>query len=230
MEVKQTIGNNVCIKLDPENEFIKTKSGIKLFIDTSFEPEKHIVRVGEVVQTPTTLIQKKGEIPWNTDNEVQIGDRALLYFLAVQNCLAPEKKKYVREEKTIWIFIKYHNIYAVIRDEKIIPVNGYVLVEPVEDPEKIRIREDAKKKGIELVEFKELSKVDVVYGKIAYIGKPNRAYDSPYKSDEHYNLNAGDNVIMKRITDIPVEYEYHAKIDGGRTLYRVQRHQILAKI
>ena len=33
---------------------------------------------------------------------------------------------------------------------------------------------------------------------------------------------------MKRIRDIPVEYEYHAKMDGGRKLYRMQRHDILA--
>jgi hypothetical protein len=35
---------------------------------------------------------------------------------------------------------------------------------------------------------------------------------------------------MKRISDIPAEYEYHAKMDGGRKLYRLQRHSIMAVV
>lgn len=218
------------IKLDPENEIIETPSGLKLFVDTSFEPEKHIVRCGEVVKTPTHLVQRKGEIPWTTEMEVQDGDRVVMYFLAVQNCLAPEKKRYVREGKTVWIFLKYHNIYAVIREGNIIPVNGYLLVEPIEDPEWIRKKAEAEKHNLELPDLRTTSNTHVTYGRITYIGKPNKSYDHPHRSDEHYNISVGDEVVLKRIRDIPVEYEYHAKIDGGKKFYRVQRHDILAKL
>jgi hypothetical protein len=106
-----------------------------------------------------------------------------------------------------------------------------MLVEPVEDPEWIRKKEKAAKVGLEIPDMREPNNTDVVYGKIAYIGKPNKSYiDNLYKDDNYYDLEEGDEVIMKRIRDIPVEYEYHAKIDGGRKLYRAQRHDVLAKI
>ena len=227
-EVKQMLNNYLCIKLDPENNIVKTPSGFILHLDTTYEPEKHIVRVGTAEAVPDYLIEDGS--PWKTDIEIQEGDRVVMYYLAVQNCLRPEYKRFMKYFDEIWVFLKYHNIYAVIRDGKIIPVNGYVLVEPKEDPEWERIVEDAREKGLEIPDLRKPSKTHVTYGEIAYIGKPNQSYRDTYKSDKHYNLNVGDMVIMKRIRDIPVEYEYHAKLDGGRKLYRMQRHDILAVI
>lgn len=230
MKIDQTLGNNVCVKMDPENNFIVTPGGLKLYVDTSFEPEKHIVRIGTVKKAPKRLVQRKGTMPWETEMELQEGDRVALYFLAVQNCLSPERKHYIKNFDDVYIFIKYHNIYAVIRDDDIIPVNGYLLVEPMEDPAWIRMKSKAEEKGLEIPDMRGLSNVNVVYGKIAYAGKPNKSYNSPYKSDNQIDVKVSDEVVMKRITDIPVEYEYHTKLDGGRKLYRVQRHQILAKL
>ena len=232
MKIGETLGNNVMVKLDPSNDMVETESGFKLYIDTSYEPEKHIVRLGTVIKAPKRLYNRDfmGEVPWVTHPQIQDGDRVIMYFLAVQNCLSKEQKKFIREGDDFYIFIRYHNIYAVIRDDKIIPINGYVLVEPVEDPAKVRRKELAAKLDLILPEPKELSKTDCTYGKIAYIGEPNARYNHPQRSDEHYNLNVGDTIIMKRIRDIPLEYELHAKLDGGRKMYRMQRHDILAKV
>lgn len=232
MNVKQTVGNHVVVKLDPKNEYIVTESGIKLFVDTSFEPEKHVVRIGTVIEAPRTLTyhQKKSGYPWKTRPEIKAGERVVMYFMAIQNCLAPEQKKYTREGDDIYIFIKYHNIYAVIEEGNIRPVNGYVLVEPIEDPEWERRTNEAKKINLILPDLRQASKTDVTYGKIIYMGPPNEEYADDYKSDAHHNEKVGDTVIMKRIRDIPVEYEYHAKMDGGRKLFRMQRHDILAVV
>jgi co-chaperonin GroES (HSP10) len=227
MEVRETLGNNVMVKLDAKNDYIETKSGLRLLLDTSFEPEKHVVRVGTVEALPREL-QFKKEIPWETEIELKLGDRVVMYFMAIQNCLSKEQKKYAQEGKDVYIFIKYHNIYAIIRGEEIIPINGYVLVEPIEDPEWIRLNEQASKAGLIIPDMRKLSKTHITYGKIAYLGKPNLRYSEKYKSDEYYDLKVGDEIIMKKIRDIPVEYEYHAKMDGGRKLYRMQRHDILA--
>lgn len=226
MQIRQTLGNNVIVKLDPENEFIQLESGIKLYVDTSFEPEKHVVRIGTVEKVPDKLYQK--DAPWKTNIEIKEGDRVVMYFLAIQNCLSPEQKKYIRKGNDVWIFIKYHNIYAVIEEGNIRPVNGYVLVEPVEDPEWIREKKLAAMKNLEIPDLREASNTNVTYGKIVYMGKPNESYHDHYKSDMHHDEQVGDTVMMKRIRDIPVEYEYHAKIDGGRKLYRIQRWDILA--
>ena len=230
MELKKAVANNVCVKLDPANDMIETPSGLKLVIDTSFEPEKHIVRVGTVEKTPENLIyhHKKSGYPWKTTMDLKEGDRVVMYFMAIQNCLAPEKKKCYREGKDVWIFIKYHNIYAVIEKNNIRPINGYVLVEPVEDPAWLEKKERFEKMNMEIPDLRKASNVDVTYGKIAYIAPPNEEYADDYKSDLHHEEKVGDTIVMRRITDIPVEYEYHAKMDGGRKLYRMQRHQILA--
>ena len=229
-QIKQTFNSHVVVKLDPENKFIKLKSGIKLLVDTSFEPEKHIVRIGTVEKVPTRLNYKHGHtgFPWQTEVELQEGDKVVMYFLAIQNCLRPEKKCYHKEGDDVWIYIKYNNIYAAIRDGKIIPVNGYVLVEPVEDPAWIVKEEQYKRLNLELVDLRKPSLTDVSYAKIKYMGTPNQDYADDYKSDEHHEEQVGDTIVMKRIRDIPVEYEYHAKIDGGKSLFRIQRHDILA--
>lgn len=221
-------GNRVMVKLDPENEFIITPSGTKLFVDTTFEPEKHVVRAGVVERIPRQLYFN--DAPWTTDMEIKVGDRVYMYFLAIQNCLAPERKQYIREGQTVWIFIKYHNIYCVEREGKIIPINGYILVEPMEDPAWIQQKEKMGKIGLDAPDLRGLSKTDVTYGRIAYLGKPNISYKDDYKRDTECDVKQGDAIIMKKIRDIPVEYEYHAKIDGGRKLYRIQRHDILATL
>lgn len=232
MNVKQTLGNNVVVKLDPKNEYIVTESGIKLYVDTTFEPEKHVVRIGTVIEAPSKLIyhHNKPGYPWKTNPEIKAGDRVVMYFLAIQNCLSPERKLYTVDGDDIYIFIKYHNIYAVIEEGNIRPVNGYVLVEPIEDPEWERRTNEAKRINLILPDLRTASKTDVTYGKIIYMGSPNEEYADDYKSDKFHNEKVGDTVVLKRIRDIPVEYEYHAKIDGGRKLYRMQRHDILAVI
>jgi hypothetical protein len=178
MRTGSGIGNHVCVKLDPANDMIETPSGLKLLVDTSYEPEKHIVRVGTVDAVPNRLTyhHKKPSYPWETEMELKVGDRVVMYFMAVQNCLAKEQKRYYQKGKDIWIFIKYHNIYAVIEKDNIRPINGYVLVEPVEDPAWVRMQEQAKKSNLELPDLRKPSKTDVTYGKIAYIGKPNKRY------------------------------------------------------
>ena len=60
------------------------------------------------------------------------------------------------------------------------------------------------------------------------MGKPNFGYKDPNQSDYFIEVSPGDELILKRLRDIPIEYEYHAKLDGGRKLYRIQRHDILA--
>lgn len=232
MTTQSTLSNRVLVRLDPENDKIETKSGFKFDIDTSYEPEKHVVRLGTVEAVPERLNSKNKDLGlmWETDMEIKVGDRVIMYFLAVQNCLSKEQKCYVRENGTTKIYVKYNNIYAAIRDGKVFPVNGYVFVEPTEDPSWEKYVERCKLLNMEAVDMREPSKSHVTFGKVAYLGKPIKKYHASHKTDDGYDLEVGDTVVMKRIRDIPVEYEYHAKIDGGRKLYRMQRNDILAKI
>lgn len=220
------------VKLDPENTTLLFKSGVKLYIDNTYEPEKHVVLVGTVEALPQQLSysDRGDKLPWITQMELQIGDRVVMHYLGVFNCISNERRHFIKEGENTWIFIKYQLIYAVIREGTIIPVNGYILVEPSEDPEKVRLQNQARESGIELVDFNEKTRTHVNYGKVAYVGKPNTLYYEKRKCDDDVDVSPGDLVILKKVRDIPVEYEYHAKLDGGRKLYRVQRHDILATL
>lgn len=226
MKVKQTMGNHLMIKLDPENNVIKTPGGLTLHIDTSFEPEKHTVVTGTVEAMPPRLIWK--ELPWKTENELQIGDKVVMYYMAVMNCMAKEQRRYVREMGRTYIFLKYSNIYAAIRDGQIIPINGYILAEPMPDPWQEKRKKEALAKGIELVELDTKSNKNVVFARLVHVGKPIELYREGHLCDDNIDVAPGDEVILKKVRDIPIEYEYHSKLD--RKLYRIQRHDILAKL
>jgi hypothetical protein len=230
MEPKTTFNNNVLIKLDPENNFIKLKNGTDLYIDTAFEPEKHATVTGEVMGLPRNLnytgVPNVG-MPWKTKMELKIGDKAICYYLSVLNALRPESMKAFIEGEDRYVFIQYQNIFAVVRQGMIIPINGYCLIEPCENPIKQELKDRMAKSNLVVVNLDKPSNTDVVFGKVKYTGRPNDEY-SDGSSDEGVGINRGDMVIMRKITDLPLEYELHAKIDGGKKYWRVQRRKILA--
>jgi hypothetical protein len=231
MELEQgrTAGNNVMIELDGENDHIKMKGGGVLYVDTTFDPEKHVTTIGTVRAIPTNLRfdpEDPSVAPWDTTMELQIGDKVVIHYLAVVNCFRPEIKKYWVEDGKRFVFIQYRSIYCMIRNDKIIPINGYCLIEPLPDKYIERLKERADVAGILLAGMNEKNNLRVVYGKVAYIGKPNKRYFDSIYTDEGVDIKVGDEVVMKRISDIPAEYELHAKLDNGRKLYRVQRCDI----
>lgn len=258
-------GNRVYIKLDPPNDHIERIPDVRIEIDTTYNPERHITRTGTVLEIPKRLSFYKTHQPipdrakvfdekymdeyrrnnppvpysgmdWKTEMELQIGDKVVMYYLAVDNCMkqgAYEKdyefyhdKMNDRKEEYIWV--KYQNIYVAIRDGKIIPINGFVLVEPMENTVHEHKKKEAENRKIKLIRDNKSNNTHAVYGKVAYMGKPNIEYKEGHLSDIGYdNVQVGSEIIMKKISDIPMEYEYHAKVDGGKKLYRIQRHDIL---
>ena len=85
MEYKKTLNNFVFIKLDKENESIKLTSGMELFIDLSFDPEKHATVTGTVWGLPSALKytgQGNEEMPWKCNMELKLGDKVIVYYLS----------------------------------------------------------------------------------------------------------------------------------------------------
>lgn len=230
MKKGRTFGNNVLVKLDEDNDKYKYPSGLEIYIDNSFEPEKHITVTGEIYGIPKKLkYNGQGGISWDTDIEIQIGDKVVMYYLAVINAFKAESCKAIFEGTDKYVFISYESIYAVIRDGVIIPVNGYCLVEPCENPAWARLQERMKLLGLEAVQLNNKNNTDVVYGIARYVGKPVMEYIGG-RTDKGVDVNPGDTVVMRRISDVPVEFDMHAKLDGGKKYWRVQRRNILAII
>jgi len=218
------------IKLDPDNDSIKFKNGVEIYIDTTFDPEKHATVTGEIYGLPQKLKytgKANNGMPWKVPVQLKIGDRVVVYYLAIVNAFRPESYKAIIEKDDKYVFTGYQNIYALIRDGQIIPINGYCLIEPCENPDWIRKQERMKKIGLEAVRLTDKNNTDVVYGIARYVGDPVEEYAGG-RSDDGIDVKPGDTVVMRRISDIPVEFDLHAKLDGGKKYWRVQRRNILA--
>ena len=233
MERKRTFNNFVLIKLDPDNDKIKLTSGMEIYIDNTFDVEKNAVVTGEVAGLPSRLeytgIANKG-MPWLTDMELTYGDHIIMYYLSVVNALKPENRNLIIEGNDRYVAIKYQYLYAKYGQGFVIPLNGYCLVEPADDPYWTETKKRLNAVGLQAVKNEQKSKYNTVFGKIRYLGKPNREYVDEGATDEGCDVNIGDTVVMRRISDIPLCYDLHSKIDKGVKLWRVQRRNILAKI
>lgn len=233
MKPKRTLNNFIFIKLDAENTSIKLRNGADLFVDTTFDPEKHATVTGEVYGVPSHL-QYTGKpnkgMPWLTDMEIRIGDKVIFYYLSVVNALNKSNKRYLLEGNDRYVFISYEFIYAIVRDDKVIPINGYVLLEGVEDPAITAERERMKKIGLAYVVTERRSNSHVTYGKVKYVSTPNREYVDADQSDEGIDVEVGDVVVIRKTNDIPLQYNLHQKVNEGKPLLRVQRRSIFAKI
>ena len=230
---KKTFANFVLIKLDKENNSIKLRNGFELYMDNSFDPEKHATVTGTIYGLPSKLrYTGKGNdgMPWKTDMEISLGDRVIFYYLSVINALKKENMRYFFEGDDRYIFISYEYIYAVYGEGFVKPINGYCLIEPCEDPAVTAEKERMAKIGMELVTLNKHSNTNVSFGIVRYVSTPIQKYVEEYNSDEGVDVNVGDKVVLRKVADIPLQYELHSKIDGGKKYLRVQRKSILARL
>jgi hypothetical protein len=233
MDYKKTFDNLVMIKLDPENTSIKLTNGFELYVDNTFDPEKHAVVTGEVYGLPSKLSYTKegGKgMPWLTDIELRYGDKVIVYYLSIVKAFAPETRRYVLENGDRYVFVPYSSIYAKYGNGFVQPINGYVLIEPCEDPFVADKKKRLNALGLELVSFNTKSNTHCTFGVVRYVSTPNREYVDEGTSDDGVDVAVGDTVVLRRTNDIPLQYELHARIDGGKKYLRVQRRNILAKI
>jgi len=133
------------------------------------------------------------------------------------------------DAETPFRYVKQADEYYPVDDNddyhKIIPLNGYCIIEPVINEEYQKL--EKKYKELELDVPKQLmKKFSAKYGIVKYLGKPNRNYRTP--GSDGGDIKVGDRVILRRIANITLEYEYHATFDGRKKYFRVQRRYIMA--
>ena len=232
MEIRKTLNGYVLIKLDKENDSIKLKNGVELYLDISFEPEKNATVTGTIWGMPSHLqyTGRPKDMPWETPMEAKIGDKCIIFYLSVINALKPSEKRYIIEGDDRYILIQYQYLYCLIRDGKIIPINGYVLIEQIEDPSITSERERLSKLNMELVITEKRNSREVTYGRVKYVGTPNRQYVDSEHTDEGVDVGVGDVVLIRRTNDIPLQYDLHQRVNEGKPLLRVQRRNLFAKL
>ena len=214
--------NKVLIKPSPGNDEITLSNGKKLFLDISYEREIHAVTTGEVIKVPPRLIYNPklagGSVEFDVDMELDVGDKAFFHYLIQENCL--DKGKYVETENDIYFFVPYDQIYCAERKKEVVMINGWLLIEP--------ILEDAFTSDIILTPDTVKGQPKQTEGIVRYVGKAVRQYlyqrDIVENDDE---VNVGDKIMFLQDSDIPLQYELHANLEGKKTFFRMQRKDIL---
>ena len=212
------LNNKVLIKPD----FIKTSSdadirkitlpsGAEVFVDLQFEANKHRPVTGHVVAMCKELdCHISTGFEWTTTNELQIGDWVNYHFHVAEDCLKYENGLYEHEGQ-VYFLADYFEIFVARRGGKIIPVNGYILCEPVTRTQKLKIPGQH-----------EHSRETM---KVKYVGTCNTAYYNSAYTKEYDNISEGDIIIPDVATDIPLEYEFNSTFK--EKLFRLQRRNVV---
>ena len=160
--------NKVALRpiIDPSKVNI---GGVELIIQTDWNPENHQPVWMEVICVPDRLSMLTDDDPnlmsWLPEIEITVGDKVLVKYNAVIHA---------QRDGDIY-FINYESLILKQPD---IPINGYVLLEPVyEDIPFVGKQEDKR------------------YGIVKLIGKPVIKYRNKDLNDD-IDIEAGDKVII----------------------------------
>lgn len=224
--------NNVLIQVDRKQDEYKLRDGTKIYLDCSFQPEQHAPVTGHVVSICKKLIFNfqpgHSSLKWDTDIQIQVGDYVISYYLAALNAFM--NGRFISDQyNNQYLILKYDQLFAAKRGDQIITINGYNLLTPVKDIEQKGLRERMKKLGL-LVPDSIRDTKKVAMGRLKYAADPIRRYRDPAYRDFYDEIKIGDVLLLRRNTDIPLEYDYHASLEGKQVFYRVQRNHMFAII
>ena len=212
--------NNVLVKFDEPNDHIKV-GDVELQIDTSYNPMQHAITTGTVIGLPSRLIFDRKEpsktMLYDTDMELRVGDRIIFEYLAYGEAVKndPIDGGYC---------IRYDEVLVAIRGEQVIPVNGIVLIEPIDISETEEVKEMSK--FLVVPDYVKTQKSES-RGVVRHVGSPLRGYamDTSNSIHEADDLHVGDKVYFNSNYAIPLQYEMHRIFD--KVLYRMRRKDIL---
>lgn len=222
--------NNVIIKLDLSQENITIAGSKEIKIDTSFNPEQHAAITGTVIAVCdklhfNTIPGQSHSLDWDTDMEVQPGDYVISYYLSSVNAMAGDGRVFMDELKHKYIILKYDKIFAARRGDTVIPVNGFNLLTPILESELKGIASKLKKLDLHLPQ-QHLTLESGIYARLKYVATRLRQYRDPRYRDFTDEISPGDIVVIRRRSNIPLEYAYHASLEGKQVFYRIQRNFI----
>lgn len=207
--MKRMISNYVEIEIDDSNEWYD-KNGLKIQLDTTYEPEKNAQVVGVVTAVPDRLWYDKknpASMEYDVDMELSVGDRVVFHFLAISNA---RKEGRVTGNR---IILSYSSIYAKLTDSYPKPINGWLLVRPC------RKKKEGFLEGV--LEEYDVSKT---YGLVVGAGAPIREYRIGGFLDPEVPMDSF--VHFARQDAIPLFYTIQDRV--GELLYRMRRKDVLA--
>lgn len=205
-----------------ENEII-LPGGIKIFLDNRFSKERHAPTTGTIVKTCGTPVPER--MQWETPNEIQEGDYCVYSYEAAMYALDPVNSRlFVDHEGDAYFILDYEDLFVVKRGDHIIPVNGYLLVSPIEE------------KTDSAFKILRTDNNSATMGTVAHVGVRNSRYlygsitrDDVFDGEE--NISPGDVIVFNANSDLPVEYDLHKSLaKNANNFFRLQRRDIEAII
>jgi len=202
------ISNSVLVRIDDRHDEI-TYGTLTLKLDTSFEVGKHAANKGVVIKVPEKFVYSNKPLPntgdWDTEIEVEEGDLVYFDYLTGIECNQIECKG------KLYYVLPYHTLYVVRRKEEVIPLNGYVLLEPI-------IKEEGYK------DFK-FDRERAKYAIVAYSGSCNKKYRNKQYYDDPA-IKAGEKVIYGKVSGLFLEQEEHSSFNGDKRYRIIQRRHL----
>jgi len=190
------------IDLSDENNFKDiTINGEPLWVSTHWERYKYTPRYGRVVGIPNKINTINRDRERNIFNEkISVGDIVFFHHYAAH------EDNLISYNGIDYYFQNYEDLYAVIRNDKIIPLEDWIFVRPLEETD-----DDISIGGLLIKPNKD---IHVRNGQIAYI--------NDYYSKQ-INVKEGDNIVFEHNSNYPIEI-------NGEMLYRTKVFKVLSKI
>jgi co-chaperonin GroES (HSP10) len=210
--------NMVIVKITHMNAESKTKSGIILIGDEDFKPAIHAERWGYIHRAcPNLYYEPKtpGSMPWETDVEVEEGDKVWFDFNQALQAYTYEC------EGVLYKLMSYQFLHMAQKpNSDVLPLNGYVLFTEFEP----KVESD----------ILLTTNIDKKYGVVEYVGTPNRDYEVNHMFDYNYydgiDLSPGDHVLFESGTScFPLESGMHNEFSDTRYVMQ-QRKRIVAVV
>jgi hypothetical protein len=250
------VNGYVLVAPQMRNDKILLSNGKELLIDTSFARGEHAEIVCDVMAIPVEKVKRMEKLAfdWECDIDIKVGDEVYCDYRFVNLEMDDSKTQnvfYINGRRCI--IIHYKHIFVAKRNKKtekfvfkdggkafeliteIIMLNGYILLEPYKN-KNIQFTETEKQlysfeqKGGKVPDF-VWDRMPCRMGIVRYIGKPNKRYmTQKSKWSDSFDIKVGDTVVFLPERDIFLEYSLHAKLEGKKQFFRVQNHDIIAKI
>lgn len=200
--------NMVMVKVEKFKEDRKTKAGIILTVnpdtqyldgDGSHMADMTIVR-GVCEKAPSGLLPDGDLLPWHTEVEVVPGDELVWDYMDARNATS-----FICDEDE-YMLLPYGSIYAVIRGDGILGVNGYILfTEVMKERHSLTVSDE----------------VDLTKGKVYALAQPVE-YTADYWQDG-IDVQVGDIVEFRsKASRVLLERTKHLQTLPDR-LFRHQR-------
>lgn len=216
----------VLVKLDRNPfELTKTVGGKELIIQTEQSRGKHLCTKGIVIKAPETVGwgTEDGRFWTATENEIQEGDEV---FITSTSVIAAYNLGFSVGEYRIWdvegvgecLYIHYSDIFMIKRGEELLPINGWVMMEMIDEKIKtsLYVPQSVKTGSDRIARVLKANKVPIHYH-----------FPQDFFDCDEIDIKEGDIVLNDFDTNIPLE---SAQLDKtqGENVYMVQRNNILA--